>query len=200
MFVDPSSSDTFAGVVLLPWIMVQGAGTFLMASVYGILEGWLAVRGSTDWWPFPPPRCQKRKASPSSNRAAPPARRHRPASSRRHRCVHRVTRPSNPGSSSGEHVRQVLGRGPRNSRRRCPGHLVAHRSPASEILICPDEHLGDERCPHFFDGGAIDLCVEGGNGGCGFVGVDGHGCPGAQACSGARSFGLCSGHGHGAQP
>lgn len=55
VLIDPSSSESFAGVVLLPWLMVQGAGTFLMASVYGILEGWLAIRGSTDWWPFPPP-------------------------------------------------------------------------------------------------------------------------------------------------
>ena len=50
--IDPAG--TLLGVVVLPWIMVQGAGTFIMAAMYGILEGWLAVPGSTDWYPFPP--------------------------------------------------------------------------------------------------------------------------------------------------
>lgn len=49
---DPSGS-TFSGVVVLPWLMIQGAGTFLMAAVYAVMEGWLAIRGSTAWWPYP---------------------------------------------------------------------------------------------------------------------------------------------------
>ena len=62
--------------------MVQGAGTFLMAAVYGILEGWLAVAGSTDWWPFPPPPLpakesfaksqQPRSSGPSTPPGQPP--------------------------------------------------------------------------------------------------------------------------------
>ncbi|APA78416.1 hypothetical protein BB737_14910 [Mycobacterium avium subsp. hominissuis] len=50
-----SSPTTFLGVLALPAIVVQGAGMFLMASVYGILEGWIAVPGTTGWWPYPPP-------------------------------------------------------------------------------------------------------------------------------------------------
>lgn len=42
-------------ILLGPWLIVQGAGTFLMAGIYGYLEGWLAIAGSTDWWPEPPP-------------------------------------------------------------------------------------------------------------------------------------------------
>ncbi|SKH86975.1 hypothetical protein [Mycobacteroides abscessus] len=49
---DPSGS-TFSGVVLLPWLVIQGAGTFLMAAVYAIMDGWLAIRGSTAIWPYP---------------------------------------------------------------------------------------------------------------------------------------------------
>lgn len=54
--IDPSSATTFLGVVLPGWILTQGAGVFLMASVYGVLEGWVAVPGTTGWWPFPPPK------------------------------------------------------------------------------------------------------------------------------------------------
>lgn len=53
--VDPSTATTFLGAVTPAWIIVQGAGMFLMASVYGILEGWIAVPGTNGWWPFPPP-------------------------------------------------------------------------------------------------------------------------------------------------
>lgn len=42
-------------VLFGPWLIVQGAGTFLMAGIYGYLEGWLAIAGSTDWWPEPTP-------------------------------------------------------------------------------------------------------------------------------------------------
>ncbi|MGD9622349.1 MAG: hypothetical protein AB7G47_20190 [Mycolicibacterium sp.] len=48
-------SGTLVGVLLVPWVWVQGAGIFLMAGMYGILEGWLVVPGSTDWYPMPPP-------------------------------------------------------------------------------------------------------------------------------------------------
>ena len=51
--LDPGGSS-LAGVLAAPFVMTQCAGTFLMASVYGILEGWLSVPGSTDWYPFPP--------------------------------------------------------------------------------------------------------------------------------------------------
>jgi hypothetical protein len=53
--IDPSSATSLVGVVLAPWITIQGSGIFVVAGIYGALEGWLAVPGSTDWWPFPPP-------------------------------------------------------------------------------------------------------------------------------------------------
>lgn len=53
LVITPSGS--LAGVLLVPWVWVQGAGLFLMAGMYGILEGWLAIPGSTDWYPMPPP-------------------------------------------------------------------------------------------------------------------------------------------------
>lgn len=33
------------------WLLAQGPAIFLVAGIYGILEGWLAVEGSTAWWP-----------------------------------------------------------------------------------------------------------------------------------------------------
>ncbi|MGP3323027.1 hypothetical protein [Mycobacteroides abscessus] len=33
------------------WLIIQMPLTFLVAGIYGILEGWLAVEGSTAWWP-----------------------------------------------------------------------------------------------------------------------------------------------------
>lgn len=33
------------------WLLGQGPAIFLVAGIYGILEGWLAVKGSTAWWP-----------------------------------------------------------------------------------------------------------------------------------------------------
>lgn len=79
--IDPSSASSLAGVIALPWLMVQGAGTFLMAAVYGIVKGWLAVPGSTDWWPFPPPPLPetesftKSQQPRSSGAATPPGQR-----------------------------------------------------------------------------------------------------------------------------
>lgn len=64
LLITPGNASSFMWVLLLPWIVVQGAGTFLMASVYGILEGWLAIPGSTDWWPTPPPAAPTKKAAP----------------------------------------------------------------------------------------------------------------------------------------
>src|ERR1700737_197072 len=42
--------------VLLPWACVQVAAVPVVAGVYGIAEGWLAVPGSADWWPLTPPQ------------------------------------------------------------------------------------------------------------------------------------------------
>jgi hypothetical protein len=49
---DPSGS--LSSVLVVPWLIAQIPATFLAAAVYGILEGWLAVDGSTDWWPLTP--------------------------------------------------------------------------------------------------------------------------------------------------
>ncbi|WP_179475906.1 hypothetical protein [Mycolicibacterium vinylchloridicum] len=46
---------TLAQTVLLPWVLGQLPATALAAGIYGILEGWLAVDGSRDWWPMRPP-------------------------------------------------------------------------------------------------------------------------------------------------
>lgn len=50
---DPDT--TLAQTVLLPWVLGQFPATFLAAGIYGILDGWLAVDGSRDWWPMRPP-------------------------------------------------------------------------------------------------------------------------------------------------
>jgi hypothetical protein len=41
---------------LLPWACLQLAAVPVVAGVYGIAEGWLAVAGSADWWPLAPPQ------------------------------------------------------------------------------------------------------------------------------------------------
>ncbi|MGV7254580.1 hypothetical protein PJI20_10135 [Mycobacterium kansasii] len=41
-------------MLVMPWLLAQIPATFLAAGVYGVLEGWLAVDGSTDWWPLTP--------------------------------------------------------------------------------------------------------------------------------------------------
>lgn len=53
LLYDPDT--TVAQTVLLPWVLGQLPATALAAGVYGILEGWLAVDGSRDWWPMRPP-------------------------------------------------------------------------------------------------------------------------------------------------
>ena len=46
---------TLTQTVLVPWLLGQLPAAALAAGVYGILEGWLAVDGSRDWWPMRPP-------------------------------------------------------------------------------------------------------------------------------------------------
>lgn len=52
-FRDPGSS--LSSTVLAPWVMAQLPASFLTAGIYGILNGWLVIDGSTDWWPLAPP-------------------------------------------------------------------------------------------------------------------------------------------------
>lgn len=52
LLFDPSGN--LSSVLVAPWLIAQIPATFLAAAVYGILEGWLAVDGSTDWWPLTP--------------------------------------------------------------------------------------------------------------------------------------------------
>jgi hypothetical protein len=51
---DPA--PTFGQAVLAPWACVQVATVPVVAGIYGIAEGWLAVPGSTQWWPLTPPK------------------------------------------------------------------------------------------------------------------------------------------------
>jgi hypothetical protein len=53
LLYDPDT--TLAQTVLLPWVLGQLPATALAAGVYGILDGWLTVDGSRDWWPMRPP-------------------------------------------------------------------------------------------------------------------------------------------------
>lgn len=50
-----SPDGTLAGTVIAPYVLAQLPATFAVAGIYGILNGWLAVDGSTDWWPLAPP-------------------------------------------------------------------------------------------------------------------------------------------------
>jgi hypothetical protein len=50
---DPS--PTMGQAVLVPWLCVQVVAVPVVAGVYGIAEGWLAVPGSQAWWPLAPP-------------------------------------------------------------------------------------------------------------------------------------------------
>lgn len=45
-----------ATALLTPWLVAQIPATLLAAGIYGILNGWLAVDGATDWWPLAPRR------------------------------------------------------------------------------------------------------------------------------------------------
>jgi hypothetical protein len=42
-------------LTVMPWLCVQIAGVFVVAGVYGIAEGWLAVPASRLWLPRTPP-------------------------------------------------------------------------------------------------------------------------------------------------
>ncbi|BBX88325.1 hypothetical protein [Mycolicibacterium aubagnense] len=52
-FYDPTSVALTA-TILIPWLVAQLPAIFLAAAAYGLLEGWLAVDGSSDWWPLTP--------------------------------------------------------------------------------------------------------------------------------------------------
>jgi len=78
LFVDPTGWASLGSVILTPWLWVQGAGVFAVAAVYAVMDGWLAVKGATDWWPFPPPprpvapSYTKELQRPNNGAAAPP--------------------------------------------------------------------------------------------------------------------------------
>lgn len=52
LLYDPSPSLT--STLLIPWLLAQVPATFATAAAYGVLEGWLAIDGSSDWWPLTP--------------------------------------------------------------------------------------------------------------------------------------------------
>lgn len=52
LFYDPAPS--LWSTLLVPWMLAQIPATFLAAGIYGVLEGWLAVDGSSHWWPMAP--------------------------------------------------------------------------------------------------------------------------------------------------
>lgn len=52
LFYTPSPSLT--SELLTPWGLAQIPAALLTTSVYGVLEGWLAVEGSSHWWPLTP--------------------------------------------------------------------------------------------------------------------------------------------------
>jgi hypothetical protein len=49
---DPAGS--FAQITVLPWVALQLSAMPVVAGVYGVLEGWLAIDGSDQWWPLTP--------------------------------------------------------------------------------------------------------------------------------------------------
>ena len=51
---DPA--PTFGQTVLTPWLCLQVAAVPVVAGLYGIADGWLAVSGSDSWWPLTPPK------------------------------------------------------------------------------------------------------------------------------------------------
>jgi hypothetical protein len=54
VFYDPGSG--LDQIVMMPWLCAQVAAVPFVAGVYGILDGWLAVTGSDQWWPLTPPK------------------------------------------------------------------------------------------------------------------------------------------------
>jgi hypothetical protein len=49
-----SPSPGLDSELITPWLLAQIPATLLTASIYGVLEGWLAVEGSSHWWPLTP--------------------------------------------------------------------------------------------------------------------------------------------------
>ena len=49
---DPAGS--LVQVAVVPWVCVQLTTIPMVAGVYGVVEGWLAVEGSDQWWPLTP--------------------------------------------------------------------------------------------------------------------------------------------------
>ncbi|SKO01989.1 hypothetical protein [Mycobacteroides abscessus] len=47
--------ENISQLLIAPWMLAQLPAAFLAAGVYGILNGWLAVDGSAEWWPVTPP-------------------------------------------------------------------------------------------------------------------------------------------------
>lgn len=43
-----------SSALLAPWLIAQIPAALLTAGIYGILNGWLAVDGATEWWPRSP--------------------------------------------------------------------------------------------------------------------------------------------------
>ena len=52
LMYDPAGS--FAQVTVLPWLCFQVAAVPVVAGIYGIANGWLAIPGSEQWWPLTP--------------------------------------------------------------------------------------------------------------------------------------------------
>ncbi|MBU8819259.1 hypothetical protein KL864_25525 [Mycolicibacterium goodii] len=50
-----SPGESLSTTVGAPYLIAQVPATFAVAGVYGILNGWIAVDGSTGWWPLTPP-------------------------------------------------------------------------------------------------------------------------------------------------
>ncbi len=46
--------DSLSSAVLAPWLAAQIPAALLIAGLYGLAEGWLAVDGARDWWPMSP--------------------------------------------------------------------------------------------------------------------------------------------------
>lgn len=53
LLYDPGTD--LKSAILAPWLMAQLPAAALTAAIYGILNGWLAIDGSTEWWPLTPP-------------------------------------------------------------------------------------------------------------------------------------------------
>jgi hypothetical protein len=49
-------TPTTLSIVIAPWVCVQIAVIPTVAGIYGVLDGWLAVPGSDQWWPLTPRR------------------------------------------------------------------------------------------------------------------------------------------------